>query len=144
MSGDSSKYETEAASYFRKPDHSLRYPIKTALISRTKHQWTAIVGLEDGDLLDRVLNHFLKQIIGNDNSERLSGKIDVLLVFGHIGRNGLVAKLAQLDADFFGGNPVSAIANHGPDADAYSIGFRQLCKLRHQLQHRLYLCRKGF
>src|SRR5947209_5874931 len=126
MSRDGCQHKTETASDFGKPDDSLRYAVKTALIRRTNNQWTSIVGFEDGDFFHRVLYHFLKQIIGNDQGQGLSGEVNVLLVLGDVRRDGLVAKLAQLNANFFGCNAVSAIADHRPVTHAHSIGPGQL------------------
>ena len=101
------------------------------------------MGFEDRHFLDRVRHHHFGQIVGDDDGHGFGGQIDVLLVLGHVARNGLVTQLGQLDADLLGGDAVGAVADHGPIAGIGRAAGCDGCNGRTVVQHCLDLGWKG-
>ena len=80
-----------------------------------------LVGLEDGRVLDDVAQDRFPGAGRADDDQGLRGKVDVLFVLHVVGGDGLVAELAQLDADFVGGRLVGTAAHHGPVGPRHGV-----------------------
>src|SRR3989440_4634898 len=86
------------------------------------HHRRGLVGPVDRQLLADVGGGRRGQAGRADQDERLRRQVDVLLVFGGVAGDRLVGQLRQLDPQLRGGEPVGAVADHGPVAPAGGVG----------------------
>ncbi len=75
-----------------------------------------LVGPEDGHFLADVVGGGSFEAGGADEDERFTREVDVLLVLGRVGGDGLVAELGQLDAQLASSDQVGTVAHAGPVA----------------------------
>ena len=83
---------------------------------RSDHHRRSLMSPIDRDFLRNIICSGTLETCRTHQDHWLGRKIDVLLIFRSIARDGFVAKLRKFDANFLGGNAVGPIANDCPIA----------------------------
>ena len=83
---------------------------------RGDHHRRGLMGPVDRDFLRNIICSGTLESCRTDQDHWLGRKVDVLLVFRPIARDGFVAKLRKFDANFFSGNSVRPVADYRPIA----------------------------
>ncbi|CAB4688189.1 unannotated protein [freshwater metagenome] len=97
----------------RHSDH-LSSSRKTLVALSGNHNRQRLVSAEDGHFFSDIVGRAANQAGRAHDDERLTREVDVLLIFGDIAGDALVAKLAEFDTHFLRGHGIRAVANHGP------------------------------
>ena len=98
----------------RNGDDGVRRVVEAVVPLVAEDDHGGLMGLEDGHILDDIAHDRFRTPRRADEDQRLRRQVDVLFVLHNVGRDGLVAQLAQLDPDLVGGGLVGTAADHRP------------------------------
>ena len=94
------------------------------------------MGAEDGHFFSNVVGRAANQAGRAHDDEWLTREVDVLLIFGDIAGDALVAKLTELDTHFLRRHGIRAVANHCPIPTLRRESASSLANLVAQPKHR--------
>ena len=115
MPGHRGQHEREHRVHRRHRDR-LERGAEAVVALRRDHERRSLVRPEDRDLFGDVVGVGAAEPGRADEDEWLGRQVDVLLVFGDVARDRLVAELGQFDAKLVRRDAIAAVADDGPVA----------------------------